>query len=112
MHMHAAAKQDYHWHWLTASYGTLINPPQVRARVSWPALLKVLAVMLVMTAAYKLFILAASFLKLSAPCRARHYTGTHTRRAAMMHSSRRSKHAYNGWGASLTLPVSTVRTQR
>lgn len=51
---------------------TLINPPQVRARVSWPALLNVLAVMLVMTAAYKLFMLAASFLKLRAPCRTRH----------------------------------------
>lgn len=48
---------------------TLTSPPQVMARVSWPALLKVLAVILVMTAAYKLFTLEASFFMLRAPCR-------------------------------------------
>lgn len=48
---------------------TLIRPPHVSASVSWPALLKVLAVMLVITAAYRLFTLADSFLKFRAPWR-------------------------------------------
>lgn len=48
---------------------TLIRPPHVSASVSWPALLKVLAVMLVITAAYRLFTLAVSFLKFRAPWR-------------------------------------------
>lgn len=46
---------------------TLISPPQVSASVSCPALLKVLAVILVTTAEYRLLRLAESFLKLKAP---------------------------------------------
>lgn len=46
-----------------------MSPPQVSASVSCPALLKVLAVILVTTAEYRLLRLAESFFKLRAPFR-------------------------------------------